>query len=62
MQVKDLPEMPAPGVFMWCAKCDERYSATKGDYFLRAPEEHMRCCGGRCVLARERTQIEVLAR
>lgn len=62
MQFKDLPQAPKPGQYMYCAKCGSQFSATKGDYFLRPPEDHMRCCGGRCVLVQEHTTREVLAR
>lgn len=31
-------------VFLYCDTCGGEYSATRGDYFLRAPDHVMRCC------------------
>jgi hypothetical protein len=45
IRVRDLPESPAPGVMLVCAECGETYSASRGDYFLAAPDTAILCCG-----------------
>lgn len=60
--VSDLPERPAPGVFLYCPRCGERNSATRGDYFMADPDTKFRCGNHRpivdMVLVRETTTIE----
>lgn len=41
--VSDLPESPAHGVSLYCPKCGEHFSATRGDYFMLKPDQKFRC-------------------
>jgi hypothetical protein len=58
LRYKDLPEhdrasrtLPDGGtlygrpVSLYCSKCGEKFSATRGDYFLRDPNAPVRHCG-----------------
>lgn len=62
--VFDLPDNPPHGVFLYCPRCGERNSATRGDYFMANPNVKFRCGNHRplvdMVLAREHRTIEVL--
>ena len=60
MKYHNLPERPAPGVYMMCPVCWERYSATKGDYFTRNQDREMTCCDEPCVLVHEKRVLEVI--
>jgi hypothetical protein len=54
-----LPADPAPGVQLWCARCQDGSSATRGDYFWMTPGKAFRCrCGSYLQLVRERTVRE----
>lgn len=46
-----------PKPFLFCEKCQNRYSATPGDYFMMAPDDVFTCCGEAMVLATETTTI-----
>lgn len=63
IRVKDLRDpsgvMPTP--FLHCAKCGNRYSAHKGDYFQRSPESVFKCCGRNMALVTEHTTFERVA-
>lgn len=63
VRVNDLPEQ-TDGVFLYCPKCGERSSATRGDYFMLDPDTKLRCGNHRPLadlqLARETRQIEVI--
>lgn len=43
LTIADLPDPCPPGVMLHCAKCQEDYSATRGDYFWRTPTQAFRC-------------------
>lgn len=43
LRVENLPFNPPQGVALMCRTCGERYSATRGDYFLNNPHEVLRC-------------------
>jgi hypothetical protein len=43
IHVCDLPEQPAAGVQLYCYRCQEEFSAAKGDYFL-LPSNHAFVC------------------
>lgn len=61
--VSDLPEVAA-GVFLYCPRCGNRSSATRGDYFMADPNTKLRCGEHRpmadMVLAREHRAVIVL--
>ena len=57
MRYGDLP-VKVSGEFLWCGKCGERYSATRGDYFAYAPDDTPKCHGWVLRLMRERTILE----
>lgn len=60
--VQDLPALgERPELFLYCEECDERYSATRGDYFWMPPSEPFtcECCDAPLVLARAFTRVEV---
>jgi hypothetical protein len=58
IHVSDLPERPAYGVKLFCPKCRAEYSATRGDYFLSAPDTLMTCCDQPMRLVREHRVLE----
>jgi len=60
--VADLPET-THGEFLYCAECDGRYSATRGDYFWMGTEQPFLCgeCNEPMILATERREIVPLA-
>ena len=43
VRVRDLPEHPRPGVMLYCYRCGGEWSATRGDYFMAAPDHVFRC-------------------
>jgi hypothetical protein len=58
MKYGELPEHPPLGVFLYCAECDEKWSAMRGDYFLVQNME-MLCteCDAPLILASEQRSI-----
>ena len=58
IRVRDLPEKPGPGVKLFCPDCLGEFSATRGDYFMRSPDDVMTCCGESLRLVRERRVLE----
>lgn len=58
--VSDLPHDPK-GVFLYCPRCGERYSADRRDYFMADPNTKFRCGEHRplvdMILAREDRRI-----
>lgn len=42
VRVKDL--LDSTTSFLYCPICDGRYSANKGDYFMRSPDHILKCC------------------
>ena len=43
--LRDQIGSPGPRPFLYCPKCQSRYSANAGDYFM-APDSHVfKCCG-----------------
>jgi hypothetical protein len=64
VRVADLPAStltgPGAGVTLYCRKCREHFSATRGDYFMEDQETVMRHCGRPMVLARKVSVVDVL--
>lgn len=56
IRVKDLPVSPK-GEILHCSVCGNTYSAHKGDYFMRDPEEVMKCCDMPLTLTKKVLQI-----
>jgi hypothetical protein len=56
IRVQDLPTNPEYRTMLHCERCGENYSATRGDYFLAAPDQIMRCCGRVLKLVRQETR------
>lgn len=44
-------------VFLYCRRCGERYSATRGDYVMADPDLVLTCCQRPMVLVREQREI-----
>lgn len=64
LKVSDLPESTLEsGAFLYCPECDERYSATRGDYFWMPANEPILCGneGNPMVLATETCTIHFVA-
>lgn len=63
IRVRDLPELigsVSPRPFMYCEECQGRYSAHRGDYFMRAPDDVMQCCNRPCrLVVRQTTLVDV---
>jgi hypothetical protein len=69
MKYGELPERPPLGVFLYCEECNEKYSATRGDYFLAGTDTEITCrapclpdpdtyeCGALLILATEQRTI-----
>ncbi len=53
MKVRELPDTPRTGVCLYCSECGQTYSATRGDYFTRAPEDVLLCCDEPLTLVRK---------
>lgn len=54
LTVNDLPVSPAYGVQLYCAHCQEAYSAQRGDYFWMPAGKVFRCrCRRLLTLVRE---------
>lgn len=54
LTVADLPTSPAYGVQLYCAACQEAYSAQRGDYFWMPAGRVFRCrCRRVLTLVRE---------
>ena len=72
VRVRDLPEHTLPerggpfaGCFLFCPACGRRYSATRGDYFLKLPHEVLYCycestMGRRTPLRLAREQVKII--
>lgn len=63
IRVRDLPELigngASPRLLLKCqGECAGEYSASKGDYFLSAPDQIMTCCGAPMALVTKRTVYE----
>jgi len=43
MTYSQLPRQPKPGVTLYCPVCDAHFSAYRGDYFTRPPDEAITC-------------------
>ena len=51
------------GAMLFCPACFGEWSADPNDYFLTKDDHEFRCeCGEPLVLARKRTQFEILAK
>lgn len=60
--VQQLPESPDYGVSLYCAECQESYSATRGDYFWMPLDQPFTCeCGELLVLVQRRTTYTPIA-
>lgn len=58
-----LPESPAPGVQLYCARCQGEYSASRGDYFWMPRGQPFRCqqCRSYLQLVRKSTVREAVS-
>lgn len=57
-----LPEGGGPGVVALCRECGNTYSATRGDYFMMAPDDVLKCCGEPNVLAQLHSEYRAARR
>jgi hypothetical protein len=66
LTISDLPANPARGLFLCCSRAlcvdralGNRYSATRGDYFMARPTLRLTCnaCHAPLILAREEKRI-----
>lgn len=60
LTVGDLPET-ASGEFLGCQRCGAEYSATRGDYFWKAPNEPF-VCRGPVGLRHRKTDLQLVRR
>lgn len=43
LRVRDLPSSPGPRVVLLCQECRRTWSACRGDYFMRPPDDELTC-------------------
>jgi hypothetical protein len=58
----DLPDPTPPGTFLGCPAGCERWSATRGDYFMSYASPIPKCtqCGKKLRLLRERRTLDLV--
>lgn len=57
LYVHDLPKNPRVDILLYCIKCGEGFSATRGDYFAVPPDEPLAHCGYDMVLVKRQVHI-----
>lgn len=54
--LKDQIGVQGPHPFLYCDRCEGKYSANKGDYFMSPRDRAFKCCGRNMRLVFERVE------